>query len=286
MSRLLRRNPLATAGAVLLLLVALVAVLADVLTPYPPGDQVGEVYGAPSGAHLLGLDDGGHDVLSLLIDGTRSTLLITLAATLVAAVVGGFVGLVAGYVGGWVDMVLMRITDYVIVVPTLPLALVVAALWGASLGNLILVIGLLLWTTTARVIRAEVSSIRNRVYVRRIRSVGASHARILAHHILPQVAPLLAATAVLTIALAMFTESALAFLGLGDPNRVTWGTMIRFAFQRTALTDGAWWAIVWPGVAIMLVVVACHWVSQAVEDALNPRLRAAQLSRRTFRVVR
>jgi peptide/nickel transport system permease protein len=155
--------------------------------------------------------------------------------------------------------------------------------FGPSLSHVILVIGLLLWTTTARIVRAQVKSIRERVYVRRARSLGASHRRIVFQHILPQVAPLLIATTVLTIAYAIFDESALAFLGVGVPG-VSWGTMLEHAFERTAMTEGAWWAFVPPGLAIGLVVIGCYLMGQAIEDALNPRLRVAHLSIRTWRM--
>ncbi len=147
---------------------------------------------------------------------------------------------------------------------------------------MILVIGLLLWTATARIVRAQVKSIRERVYVRRARSLGASHRRIVVQHILPQVAPLLIATTVLTIAYAIFDESALAFLGVGVPG-VSWGTMLERAFERTAMTQGAWWAFVPPGLAIGFVVIGCYLMGQAIEDALNPRLRVAHLSIKSWR---
>ncbi|MER7212388.1 MULTISPECIES: ABC transporter permease [Streptosporangium] len=283
--RLLRANPRATVGVAVLVLLTLAALLAGWLAPYDPGRQVGAVFAPPGPAHPLGLDDGGHDVLSLLLYGTRPTLFIGAAAALVAVLVGGCVGVTAGYFGGWVDTLLMRITDYAIVIPALPLGIVIAAVWGSSIGHLVVVIALLLWTSTARVVRAETSSLRNRPYVQRIRGLGASHLRVIGRHLLPQLAPLLSAMAALTIALAIFTETALTFLGLGDPETVTWGTMIRFAFQRTAMTQGAWWAFAPPGVAVSLVVMCCYWVSQSIEDTLNPRLRVAHLAREYFKVV-
>ncbi|GAA1579247.1 ABC transporter permease [Kribbella sancticallisti] len=281
---MIRSNPRAAAGLGVLGLLVLIAVTAGWLAPYDPRAQVGPVFGAPSGSHPLGLDDGGHDVLSLLLYGTRPTLFIGSAAAVVAVLVGGCVGIVAGYFGGWVDGVLMRITDYAIVVPALPLGIVIAAVWGTSLGHLVLVIAVLLWTSTARVVRAETASLKNRPYIRRIRGLGASHLRVIVRHLVPQLAPLLSAMGALTIALAIFTETALTFLGLGDPSTITWGTMIRFAFQRTAMAQGAWWAFAPPGIAVSMVVMCCYWVSQSLEDTLNPRLRRAHLARRYFEV--
>jgi peptide/nickel transport system permease protein len=242
------------------------------------------VFGAPSWKHPLGLDDGGIDMVSLLIQGGRISLIVGFAATLVAMVIGGGIGIIAGYFGGWADVVLMRITDYFLVIPDLPLAIIVAAVWGASLTHLIFVIALLLWTTTARIVRAQVKSVRERVYVKRARSLGASDIRIIVRHVLPQIGPLLIANTVLTVAVAIFDETALAFLGLGDPSAITWGNIIEFAFLRTAISSGAWWAVIPAGFCVALVIMGCFWFGQAIEDALNPRLKVSYLSPRTFRM--
>jgi peptide/nickel transport system permease protein len=204
--------------------------------------------------------------------------------TLVSMLIGGTVGVLAGYFGGRTDLVLMRITDYFLVIPDVPLMIVVAAIWGPSLFHIVVVIGILLWTSTARVIRAQVKSVRERVYVKRARSLGAGHLRILFRHVVPQVAPLLIANTVLTIAVAIFDETALAFLGLGDPSRTSLGKMIENAFQRAAISSGAWWAIVPPGALVALIILSCSLIGGALEDALNPRLRVAHLSARTFRL--
>ena len=282
--RIVRERPAATVGAVLLALFVLMAVFAQWLMPYDPHQQVGPVFGTPSTAHPLGLDDGGYDVLSLIIQGGRISMEVGFAATVVAIVLGGGVGILSGYFGGATDTVLMRITDYFLVIPDIPLMIIIAAVWGPSLGHIVLVIGMLLWTGTARVIRSQVKSVRERVYVQRARSLGASHTRIILRHVLPQVAPLLVANTVLTIAVAIFDETALAFLGLSDPTAITWGTMIEHAFDRTAVSAGAWWAVVPPGVAVSLVIMACSLLGKAIEDATNPRLRVAHLSIRGFRI--
>jgi peptide/nickel transport system permease protein len=192
--------------------------------------------------------------------------------------------MLAGYFGGKTDTILMRITDYFLVIPDVPLMIVVAAIWGPSLFHIVIVIGILLWTSTARVIRAQVKSVRERVYVKRARSLGAGHARIVFRHVLPQVAPLLIANTVLTIAVAIFDETALSFLGLGDPSRISLGKVIENAFQRAAISSGAWWAIVPPGALVALVILSCSLIGGALEDRLNPRLRVAHVSARTFRL--
>jgi peptide/nickel transport system permease protein len=283
--RVVRRRPAAIVGGVVLLVFVLLALFAPLLMPYAVDQQVGPVFGPPSPEHPLGLDDGGYDVLSLVLQGGRISMVVGFTATMVAMVLGGGIGVLSGYFGGTTDNVLMRITDYFLVIPDIPLMIIIAAVWGPSLSHIILVIGLLLWTGTARIIRSQVKSIRERVYVRRARSLGASHARIVVRHVLPQVAPMLVANTVLTIAVAIFDETALAFLGLSDPTTVTWGTMIEHAFDRTAVSSGAWWAIVPPGLAVAMVIMACYLVGQTIEEAVNPRLKVAFLSIHGFRRV-
>jgi peptide/nickel transport system permease protein len=280
----IRRRPSAAVGALVLLLVVLAAVLAPVLAPYGLHDQVGPVFGHPSWSHPLGLDDGGIDMVTLLMWGARISLVVGFAATLVSMVIGGLVGVAAGYFGGKIDTILMRITDYFLVIPDVPLMIVVAAIWGPSLFHIVIVIGILLWTSTARVTRAQVKSVRERVYVKRARALGAGHTRIVFRHVLPQVAPLLIANTVLTIAVAIFDETALSFLGLGDPSRISLGKVIENAFERAAISTGAWWAIVPPGALVAVIILSCSLLGGAIEDALNPRLRVAHLSARSFRL--
>lgn len=284
--QVLRDRPSAAAGLVVLLLFIAIAAIAPYVAPYGLHQKVGPVYASPSSAHWLGLDDGGIDMLTLMMWGARVSLMVGFAATVVAILIGGTVGVTAGYFGGRTDMVLMRITDYFLVIPDVPLMIVIAAIWGPSFSHIILVIGLLLWTSTARIIRAQVKSVRERVYVKRAHSLGAGHARIVFRHILPQVAPLLVANTVLTIAVAIFDETALAFLGLGDPARISWGRIIDFAVNGNAISYGAWWAIVPPGLAVAMVILSCTLIGQALEDALNPRLRVAHLAARGFRLGR
>jgi peptide/nickel transport system permease protein len=282
--QVIRERPAASVGAAIVGIFLLLAILAPWVAPYGLHQQVGPVYGPPSAKHWLGLDDGGIDMVTLLIWGARISLIVGFAATLVSTLIGGGVGIIAGYFGGATDSILMRITDYFLVIPDVPLMIVVAAIWGPSLSHIILVIGLLLWTSTARVIRSQVKSVRERVYVKRARSLGAGNLRIIFRHILPQIAPLLIANVVLTVAVAIFDETALAFLGLGDPSKISWGKLIENAFERTAISAGAWWAIVPPGLAVALVIMGCSLLGSAIEDALNPRLKVAHLSVRRFRL--
>jgi peptide/nickel transport system permease protein len=282
--RTIKDRPSAAVGAVVLGLMILIAIFAPWIAPYGIHEKIGPPFGAPSEYRPLGLDDGGADILSLLMWGSRISLMVGFAATLVAMLIGGTVGILAGYYGGSTDTVLMRITDYFLAIPDVPLMIVVAAIWGPSLSHIILVIGLLLWTSTARIVRAQVKSVRERVYVKRARALGAGDRRIVFRHILPQVAPLLVANTVLTIAVAIFDETALAFLGLSDPSKISWGKMIKNATESAAISAGAWWAIVPPGVCVAIVILACTLIGQAMEDSLNPRLRVAHLASRGFRI--
>ena len=278
------RNRQALVGLGIIGAFVVVALLGPLFIDGDPKAKVGAVFEPPSRDHLLGTDGGGADMVSLLIAGARVSLLVGFAAAAVSALIGGTVGLVSGFFGGKTDITLMRITDYFLVIPDLVLMIVIAAVWGPSLSHVIIVIGILLWTGTARVVRAQVKSIRERTYVKRAQTVGASNARIIFRHVLPQVGPLLIASTVLTVAVAIFDETALAFLGLSDPTAVTWGTIMEHAFDRTAISAGAWWAIVPPGLAVALVIVGCYLVGQAIEDALNPRLKVAYLSPKSWRL--
>jgi peptide/nickel transport system permease protein len=261
-----------------------VAVLAPVLSPHSTTDQIGPVYAAPNGHWLLGLDDGGVDIMSQLITGARVSLEVGLAATAVAMLIGVGVGVVAGYFGGKPDIILMRITDYFLVIPDVPLMIVFAAVFGRSILNIIIIIGIIYWTSTARVLRAQVKSVRERVYVQRARSLGAGHWRLIWHHVLPQVTPLIVANVVLTVATAVFAETYISFLGLGDPTVPSWGRMIQNSLAGGAIFHNAWWAVIPPGLAVTVVILACTMVGQALEDSLNPRLRSGHLSTRRFRV--
>src|SRR5437763_8924259 len=202
-----RQRPAALAGALFLAARTATAILAPWIAPYPLHEQVGPVFGHPSWQHLLGLDDGGIDMVTLLIWGLRISLVVGFAATFVSMVIGGIVGVVAGYFGGGIDTVLMRITDYFLVIPDVPLMIVVAAIWGPSLFHIIIVIGILLWTSTARVIRAQVKSVRERVYVKRVRALGCGHTRFVVRRVLPQDALMMIAREVITLAMAIFVDT-------------------------------------------------------------------------------
>jgi peptide/nickel transport system permease protein len=277
-------NRQALVGMAVLALFLFVALFGSFLEPYDPTAKTGAVFEPPSSAHWLGTDDGGSDMLSLLIAGAKVSLAVGFFAALVAIVIGGTVGVVSGFFGGRTDTVLMRITDYMLVIPDIPLMIIAAALFGRNLTNIIVIIGVIYWTSTARLIRAQVKSVRERVYVKRARALGAGNSRLVFKHVLPQVAPLLIANTVLMVALAIFAETYITFLGLGDPSTISWGRLIENAFTGEATINDAWWAIVPPGVCVTIVILACTMVGQSVEDSLNPRLRVGHLSVRRFRL--
>ena len=275
------RHRMGMIGAGMLLIALFVAVFAPILAPYDPYATVRvtieDIYRSPSVEHLLGTDDGGKDVFSSLLYGARVSLIVGFAAAAIALVIGGLVGIVAGYRGGWIGSLLMRITDFFLVIPDLALQIVLVAIIGPSLGTIILVIGALGWTTTARLVRSQTLSVRERKYVMRARAIGAGDGHILRRHILPAVLPLMLANMVLVISLAILSESTLAFLGLGDPTVISWGQMLNYAFGRGAVSAGAWWALLPPGFAIVWVVLGTTLLGTALEDALNPRLKRHHL---------
>jgi peptide/nickel transport system permease protein len=281
--RSLIRRPMGAIGLGMLLIALLVAVFAPFIAPFDPYENVRvtifDIYQEPSAVHPLGTDDGGKDVLSSLIYGARVSLLVGFSAALIALVIGGVIGIVAGYRGGLIGSGLMRFTDFFLVIPDLALQIVIVAIAGQSLVNIIIVIGALGWTTTARVVRSQTLSVRERKFVMRARSIGAGDLHILRRHILPQVLPLMLANMVLVISLAILSESTLAFLGLGDPTVISWGQMLNFAFDRGAVSAGAWWALIPPGLAIVWVVLGTTLLGTALEDVLNPRLKRHHLER-------
>ena len=278
------REPTAIAGLAIITFFVVIALLEPILVSGDPKEKVGPIFEPPSGSYPLGLDGGGANMVDLLIAGTRVSLLVGFCAALVSAFIGGTVGLLAGFYGGKTDVALMRMTDYVIVIPDIPLMIVAAALFGRSLTNIIIIIGIIYWTTTARLIRAQVLSVRERVYVKRARALGAGNRRLIFKHILPQVAPLLVANTVLLVAYAIFAETFITFLGLGDPSVISWGRLIENAFNDDAILNDAWWAIIPPGLCVTLVVLGATLFGQSLEDALNPRLRVGHLSVRRFKV--
>ncbi|MFN8496078.1 MAG: ABC transporter permease [Caldilineaceae bacterium] len=276
------RNRMGIIGFAMLAFAVAVALFAPLLAPYDPNATirvtVDNIYAPPDATHWLGTDDAGKDVLTNLIYGTRVSLIVGFFASFISLVIGGLVGLIAGFYGGRVENVLMRLTDILLVIPDLPLLIVLIALLGRGLGVLIFVIGILGWTGTARVVRSQTLSVRERKFVHRARAIGAGNLYIIRRHIFPLVFPLMVVNAVLVISAAILNESTLAFLGLGDPTRLSWGQMLNFAFNRGGMSAGAWWSLVPPGVAIIWVVLGLTLLGNGLERVFNPRLETHHLS--------
>jgi len=238
----------------------------------------------PSAAHLLGTDEVGRDLLNLTVHGARVSMVIGLLATVITILLGAIIGIVSGFVGGRSDQVLMRLTDFFLVLPTFVLAIVLAPLildivgtdaevFGirATLMVIIVVIGVTSWASTARVIRSQTLSVRERMFVDRARVIGGSRAHIMRRHILPNVVNLIVANTVLTFAGAIFTETTLSFIGLGDPFAPSWGQLLNAAQGSGAPGLGAWWYIAPPAVCVVVVILAFTLVGNALDDVLNPK---------------
>ncbi len=264
-------------GLGILLFVAVVALAAPLLadsTGLSLTRAPGGVLERPSSTYWLGTDDSGRPVVTLLIWGARVSLLVGLTATIISMVIGTTVGLLAGYFEGWGGALLFRITEWFLVIPFLPLAIVLATVLGRSLFNIILVIGITSWPATALLIRSQTLSIKERPYLERARVLGAGRTHQIGKHILPNVMPMVFANTTLTVAIAILTETTLSFLGLGDPTRVSWGTMLDRAYSVGAITTGSWWFFVPPGLCVIVVVLSFTLIGQALEDVVNPRLKA------------
>ena len=252
-----------------------IAIFGGVLAPYDPDASSVDVLASPSLDHLLGTTEQGSDVFSQLLAGARVSIVVGFAAALISALLGAAVGLAGGYFGGWTDRILDALENWFLVIPTLPLMIVLARVLDPSLFVLIAVIGLTSWAGTGRIVRAQVLTLRERAFVERARGLGASDTYIIKTHILPNTLPLIFANTVLIVAVAILSEAALAFLGLGDPTRISWGSMLENAFSSGAPSAGAWWYVIPPGLCIALLVFAVSILGYLFEEHINPRLREA-----------
>ena len=279
--KIFSRNRIAVFGVGMLVIALLVAIFAPLIAPFDPKSSEGvgtsDIYNPPGAVHWFGTDDAGKDIFSLFVYGARVSLIVGFFASFISVVIGGVIGLVAGYYGGRVENLLMRFTDTMLVIPDLPLIVVIVALTKPSLLNIIFVIGIFGWTTTARIVRSQTLAVKSRKFVLRARGVGASNPHIIRHHILPLVMPILVVNAILVISTAILNESTLSFIGLGDPSAISWGQMLNFAFSRGAMSAGAWWALVVPGFGIVWVVLSLTLLGHGLEQVLNPRLESHHL---------
>lgn len=263
------RQPAAAVGAIIMLVLIVTAVGADVIAPHDPFSTSTEAFRPPSAVHLFGTDDLGRDVFSGVVHGARVSLLVGLVSALTATLIGVLVGGLAGYAGSLVDDVLMRLTEVFMVVPRFFLVLVVVSLFGGSIWLIVLVLGLTMWPSTARLLRSQVLSLRTRDYVVAARAIGVSEPGILIRHVLPAALPPVITQAALQVGGAILTEAGLSFLGLGDRNVMSWGIILNDAQQ---FVRQAWWISAFPGLAITLTVLAMNLVADGLNEAFDPRL--------------
>ena len=266
----IRGNTQLKIGLVLLCILLLTALLAPLLAPYAPFFLSDDLVAAPSRTHPLGTDGLGRDVLSMLIFGARTSLVVGITAAFIAGVIGTLLGGVAGYFGGRTDAVLGELINIFMMMPTFFLVLIVVALFGSGLFNVMVVMGLTSWVGNAKLMRAQAMSLRQRTFIRSAEAIGESRLSILFRHVIPNgIFPIIANTT-MGIASAILTESSLAFLGLGDPKIISWGQLIQSG--KSYLTNG-WWICLFGGLAIIYTVVTFYLIGDGLNRVLSPKLR-------------
>jgi peptide/nickel transport system permease protein len=263
-------------GLGFLALTVVLAVLAPVITDESGLDVTKATGGAlqpPSPDYLLGTDIDGRSVLLMTFWGARASLLIGFSATVLSVLIGTLIGVAAAHFGGWVSALLLRFTDFFLVLPSLVLAIALSAVLPQSSATIILAIGVTAWPTTARLVRAQTLTIESRAYIERAKALGGGHLHIIGKHVLPGVMPLVLANTTLVVGNCIIADATLSFLGVGDPNTVSWGSMLETALNNGAVSRGAWWYLLPPGLAIVVIVLSFTLVGRALETVLNPRLR-------------
>jgi peptide/nickel transport system permease protein len=273
-------HPMGIIGLIIIGAIVCIALFAPYIAPYywrnPSGTPIilDQLLQPPSPEHILGTNHRGEDIFSRIIYGSQISLLIGFAASLVAVFLGTSVGLISGYYGGVIDVVLMRITDVFLCLPTLPLMLIFLMIFGQGLQNVIIVIAILGWTGTARMVRSEALSLRERPLTEAAHALGASDGYILFHHILPNTLPLILANMILGVVNAILSEAGIAFLGFVDIHgQPSWGIILHWAWKNAALLANKWWWFIPPGVLIMLTTLGFVFVSHTADKVVNPRLR-------------
>jgi len=269
--RRFKKNRLAVAGGVIVLVLFFVAIFAPLISPYDPNDiDRKHVLEAPGIKHPFGTDDLGRDILSRMIWGARISLSVGFVAVGIATIIGMIAGALAGYYGGWADRIIMRFIDIMLTIPTFFLILAVIAFIGAGIWNIMIVIGITSWMGVARLVRAEFLSIKQREYVLAARAVGASDFRIIFRHIMINSMSPVLVSAILGIAGAVLVESALSFLGIGiQPPTPSWGNILTLGKDNIEI---AWWLSVYPGLAILITVLGYNLLGEGIRDSIDPRL--------------
>ena len=266
-----KKNRPAVGGLFVIVCLILVAALANHLTSYDPwASNFGEKLQPPSARHLMGTDNFGRDVFSRVIYGSRITLLVGFAAAAITISVGIVMGALAGYFGGIIENIIMRITELFMVIPTFFLILLIVAVFGGSIWNVIIIIGVTTWPGTARVVRASFLSLKEKEFVEAAKLAGVGNFRIIFKHIIPNtMGPVIVLTS-LRVASSILAEAGLSFLGLGDLNHVTWGQLL---YKAQLYMRISWWSAIFPGLMIFLAVLSFNLVGDGLTDALNPRLK-------------
>lgn len=261
-------------GIAIIIFFLFVVVYADVFAPYDRHDVGDEVRADPTWEHPFGTDGLGRDVFTRTIHGTKASLLVGFVAMAISMGIGTGVGLISGFWGGWKDEVIMRFNDVFLSIPWLVLMMVIVALFDArSLLAVIIVIGVTGWSMTARIVRSQVLTLKARQFVERAKAIGSSDMHVIRKHIFPNVVPLVFANAILTIAIAILSESTLSFLGLGPQDVETWGRVLEDAYKESAVLAGPLPFIIMPGLCIVVVVLGFTFVGYAMDEVLNPKLR-------------
>ena len=265
------KNRPAVAGLYIILFMVIVSIFAEKIAPYDYYElNADEILQPPSAKHWMGTNNLGRDILSGILVGSQISLFIGFMSTGISAVLGTLVGAVAGYYGGNVDSILMRITELFIVMPTFFLILIVIAFFGSGIWNVMFIIGITSWSGTARLVRSEILSLKNQEFIEAARATGASDLRILSRHIIPNAVYPVIVSASMRVGGAISLESGLSFLGLGDPNHISWGQLLTTAQRYMRV---AWWVAAFPGLAILLGVLSFNLIGDGMNDALNPKLR-------------
>lgn len=273
-ARAFAANRGAMAGLIILVAITVLALAAPLFIHSSDLDVInapGPTLAPPSARFVLGTDQAGRSVLDLLIWGTRPSLAIGVIATVLTMLLGSVIGLLAGHYGGTTSRILMAVTDWFIALPALPLAIALAAVLGQGDTSITIAIAVTSWPGTARLIRAQALAVEARPFIERAKALGARDTQLVIRQVLPNVAPFILVSGTLTVASAILSDATLTFLGLGNPTDVSWGSMINQALNQGAVTAGAWWYILPPGVAILIVVLGFTLIGRAVENILNPR---------------
>lgn len=269
-----KRNKAAVFGLLIVLFFILLAIISPVISTFKPLTTGNDSFFKPGSKYLMGTDDLGRDIFSGVLYGSRVSIVVGLLAALTSTLIGILIGSLSGYYGGLIDDLLMRLTEFFQVIPRFFLALVIIALFGSSIWNIIIVIGILSWPITARLVRVEFLSLKEREFIEGAKAIGVSDLKIILRHILPNATPPIIVSGSLQIARAILLEAGLSFLGLGDPNQISWGVML---YNAQRFLRHAWWTATFPGIAIFLVVLGFNLMGDGLNDALNPKQKGKEL---------